>query len=216
MTLNLRIPKVQVVNFPAKDKWDKFQIIVTILSLFVAVISLIVASISTYLYIDEVSKIPDMYLSVDSPTPILGKTIFQFDNDDNYSKDLEFHVGLKNKGDKNSEVLNTVFIMFDKNVKVEMLSRAFWSQKSLGSYKVCSYKKPDVAVAKDTLRNIGNFKISIPRQSKRFLMATFHIEGDFEKRSGLIYYDYEKQEYIITHSINHEEVAAIWNDHLED
>lgn len=216
MTLNLRIPKVQVVNFPTKDKWDKIQMLVTILSLFVALISLIVASISTYLFINEVSKHPDVYLSVDSPTPILGKIIFRFEDNAKYSNNLEFHVELKNKGDKNSEALNNVFIMFDKSVKVEILSKAFWAEKSLGSYKAYSYQKPDIVVIKDTLKHIGNFKISIPRQSERLLLATFHIEGDFEKRSGLIYYDFEKQEYIINHSINHGEVIAIWNAHLDN
>lgn len=216
MKQNLRVPKVQIVNFPTKDMWDKVQIVVTILSLMVAIISLVVASIATYLYVDEVTRTPDIYLSVDSPTPILGKTIFRFENNKKYSNDLKFHIGLQNKGRKNSEYLNNVLIVFDKRVKVEIITKAFWAEKSLGSYKAFSYQKPDVVVIKDTLKHIGAFKINIPRQEERLLMASFHIEGDFEKRSGLIYYDYTQQQYIISHSINHEEIVSIWNDHLDD
>ncbi len=104
------IQKVNVVNFPNKNIWDRLQIIVTI-------ISLILAAISISLYIHEIKKCPDMYVHVFSPTPILGKAIFEF-GDDALSKPLELEVSLQNKGDKKSESLTKFALIFNKIVEV--------------------------------------------------------------------------------------------------
>lgn len=208
------IQKVNVVNFPSKDKWDRLQIVVTILSLIVAIISLIFASISTSLYIHEIKKCPDLYVSVSSPTPILHKAIFEF-GDDVLSKPLEFNVSLLNKGDKKSESLAKFSLMFDKKVEVSLKSEGLWEEnKESPNFKVFYYLKDDLAVNSDTSRLIGKYDLSIPKQAKPLLFALFMIEGDFKRKTGLIYYDYLNEKYNVVHFTDPHRATEIWNKHL--
>ena len=208
------IQKVNVVNFPNKDKWDRLQIVATISSLIVAFISLIFASISTSLYIHEIKKCPDLYVSVFSPTPILHKAIFEF-GDDVLSKPLEFNVYLQNKGDKKSESLTKFMLMFDKKVEASLKSRGLWEEnKELPNFKVFNYIKEDLTINPDTSKLIGKYNLSIPKQTKPLLFALFMIEGDFKRKSGLLYYDYLNENYSVVHFTDPNKATEIWNKHL--
>lgn len=208
------IQKVNVVNFPNKDKWDRLQIVATILSLIVAIISLIFASISTSLYIHEIKKYPDLYVSVSSPTPTLHKAIFEF-GDDVLSKPLEFNVSLLNKGDKKSESLTNFSLMFDKKVEVSLKSQGLWEEnRESPNFKAFHYLKDDLTVNSDTSRLIGKYDLSIPKQAKPLLFALFIIEGDFKRKIGLIYYDYLNEKYNVVHFTDPNRATEIWNKHL--
>lgn len=142
MRQNRRVPKVQIINSLPKDKWDKLQVLTTILSLVIAIYSL-------HLYVHEISKQPDIYASVDSPSPSLGKVVFKFDANSSYSNILEFNFGLQNKGNKNSESLNIVYLIFDKSVNVNIRANPFWSAKRIGNYQSYTYLKNDVVLIKN-------------------------------------------------------------------
>lgn len=209
------IQKVDVINFPNKDKWDKLQIIVTVLSLIVAIMCLIFASISTYLYIHEIKKFPDLYVFADSPMSILHKVIFEF-GEDVLSKPLEFNVYLQNKGDKKSESLTKFSLMFDKKVEVSLKSQGLWEEnKALPNFKLFYYLKDDLVVNSDTSRFIGKYDLSIPQQAKPLLFALFMIEGDFKRKTGLIYYNYLNKKYNVVHFTDPHRATEIWNKHLE-
>ncbi len=199
--------KVRVVNFPLKDKWQK---VVLILSLIVSIISLSFAGLSTYLYIKEISKTPDIMLGFDSPTPILGKTVFKFDNE-KLSNPLKLHVYLYNKGRKKSESLTKLMLMFDKQIKVFLESNRLWQENVSGSFQRFNYVKDETVINKETSRNLGVFDIAIPKQLKRLLIAVFIIEGDFNKKSGLVYYDFSKENYTIEY-YGSTETANLWNE----
>ena len=206
------VQKVNVVNFPNKDKWDRR---VTILSLIVAIISLILALVSTCLYIHEIKKWPDLYVSVSSPTPILHKAIFEF-GDDVLSKPLEFNVSLQNKGDRKSESLTKCMLMFHKKVEASLKLQGLWEEdKELSNFKVFHYLKEDLAVNSDTSRLIGKYDLSIPKQAKPLLFALFTIEGDFKRKTGLIYYDYLNEKYDVVHFSDPSKATEIWNKHLD-
>lgn len=202
------IQKVYVVNFPNKDKWDKLQIVVTI-------ISLIIAFISTYLYIHEIRKCPDLYINVSSPTPILGKAIFEF-GDAALSTPLEFDVFLQNKGDKKSESLTQFTLMFHKKVDVLLKSHGVWKELHLFSNgKQFAYLNDNVSINSDTSRPFGIFNLSIPpKQPEPLLIALFTIEGDFKRKEGLIYYDYLNEKYKVVHFTKSNRATEIWNKHL--
>ncbi|MFH1615657.1 MAG: hypothetical protein ABIG61_11325 [Planctomycetota bacterium] len=201
------IQKVNVVNFPNKNIWDKLQIIVTI-------ISLILAAISTSLYIHEIKKCPDLNVFVDSPTPILHKAIFEFGNDV-LSKPLEFNVYLRNKGDKKSESLTKFHLIFDKKVEVSLKSQGLWEEyKGAPNFKVFNYLRDDLAINSDTSRLIGKYNLSIPKQARPLLFALFMIEGDFKRKTGLIYYDYSDEKYNVVHYADPHRAEKIWNRHL--
>ena len=208
------IQKVNVVNFPNRDKWDRRQIVATILSLIVAIISLIFASISTSLYIHEIKKRPDLYVSVSSPTHILHKAIFEF-GDNVLSKPLELNVYLLNKGNKKSESLTIFSLIFDKKVEVSLKSQGLWEvNKESSNFKVFHYLKDDLSVNSDTSRLIGKYDLSIPKQAKPLLFALFMIEGDFKRKTGLIYYDYLNEKYNVVHFTDPNRATEIWNKHL--
>ena len=209
------IQKVNVVNFPGKDKWDKSQIVVTALVLIIAIISLIVASISTRLYLDEINKRPDLYVSVQSPTPILRKAIFEF-TDDVLSKPLEFNIHLQNRGDKRSDSLTRFTLIFRDKVEASLKPQRFWKYQQASNYKVFHYINDNLTVNPDTARLIGRYNLSIPKQTNRLLFALFLIEGDFERKSGLIYYDYSNERYNIIHFTNVHEAIRIWNKQLTE
>jgi hypothetical protein len=202
------VQKVNVVNFPKKDK------VVTILSLTVSIISLIIASISTSLYIHEINKRPDLYVNVDSPTAILGKAIFDF-GDDTLSKPLEFDVFLQNKGTKKSESLTRFNLMFDKKVEVSLKSQDFWEVVLFSNSKLFSYLKDDVTINPETSIKLGIYNLSIPpKQTEPLLIACFIIEGDFKRKGGLIYYDYMNEKYKVDHYKKVNKATEIWNKHL--
>jgi len=50
------IQKEEVTNYPKKDIWDKIQIVTTILALIIAVVS-------TSLYINELNRSPDLNIA---------------------------------------------------------------------------------------------------------------------------------------------------------
>lgn len=205
------IQKVNVVNFPNKDKWDRR---VTILSLIVAIVSLIFAIISTCLYIREIQKCPDLYVSVSSPMPILHKVIFEFGGDV-LSKPLEFNVYLHNKGDKKSESLTKFMLIFDKKVETSLKSQGLWEEnKESPNFKVFNYLQVDLTVNSDTSRLIGKFDLSIPKQAKPLLFALFVVEGDFKRKTGLIYYNYLNEKYNVVHHTDPHKATEIWNKHL--
>ena len=208
------IQKVSVVNFPNKGKWDRLQIVTTILSLAVAIISLVFASISTFLYIREINKCPDLYVSVFSPTPILHKTIFEF-GDDALSKPLEFNVSLQNKGNKKSESLTKFHLMFTKTIEVSLKSQALWEEfKELANHKGYNLVEDSFDVNPDSSRLMGKFDLSIPKQVEPLLLALFMIEGDFTRKAGLIYYDYSNEKYKLVHFTDPNRATEIWNRHL--
>ncbi len=208
-----KIQKVHVVNFPNKDKWDRLQIITTILSLIVAIVSLTFAAISMYLYIHEINKHPDLYVFVDSPTPILHKTIFEF-GDDGLSKPLEFYVYLRNKGNKKSESLTQFTLIFDKKVEASLRSHDLWKEnKKLLDFKMFNYIKENLTINPDTTRFVGAYDLSIPKQKEQLLFAFFNIEGDFKRKTGLLYYDYSIEKYQIDHFADPCEAVKIWNEH---
>jgi hypothetical protein len=207
-----RIPKVQVVNFPQKDKWDKLQIIVTILSLFVAIVSLFLAGVSTYLYVREISKKPDIGLSLHSPTPALGKAIFKFDKSE-WSLPLELNVGLHNSGDKKSESLSKLWVFFDKDVKVSLKKGSYWREETTAGFKRFYYTNHNLVVSKKTNTFLGVLELRVPKRSKKILIALFIIEGDFDRKSGLLYYDYINEKYSIEYH-EEKETMDIWNNHL--
>ncbi|MBL7214330.1 MAG: hypothetical protein ISS71_01495 [Phycisphaerae bacterium] len=201
------IQKVHVVNFPEKDKWDKLQIIVTI-------ISLLLATVSTWLYIHEIKKCPDLYVSVFSPTPTLGKVIFEF-GDNALSNPLEFDVSLQNKGDKKSESLTKFTLMFDRKVEVSLKSQGLWEEdKESQDFKTFHYLKEDLGINSDTSRRIGKFDLCIPKQAKPLLFAMFIIEGDFKRKMGLIYYDYLNEKYNVVQYTDPHRATEVWNKHL--
>lgn len=209
------IQKVKVINFPTKDKWDRLQIVATIISLIVAVISLVIASISTCLYIKEINRSPDMYVSVGSPTPILHKAIFEF-ADSNLSEPLEFNVSVHNKGRKQSVSLTKLFLLFDKNIEVSLISHGLWQETPLSEFKGFNYAKDEFVVNPDTNRLVGRFDLRIPKQRERLLVAYFIIEGDFRMKSGLLYYDYVDQMYSVDHFTDPKKPEQIWNKHIEE
>ena len=198
------IQKVNVVNFPNKNIWDKLQIIVTI-------ISLMLATISTSLYIHEIKKCPDLYVQVFSPTPILGKAIFEF-GDDALSKPLKFDVSLQNKGDKKTGSLTKFILIFDKKVEVSLKSQKLWKEnEEVPNCKVFHYLEKDLVVNPDTSGLIGTYDLSIPKQEKPLLIALFTIEGDFKRKEGLIYYDYSNEKYKVVHYKKANRATEIWN-----
>ncbi|MBI2660152.1 hypothetical protein HYX07_03245 [Candidatus Woesearchaeota archaeon] len=196
--------KVEVINFPQKGIWDKLQIIATIAALIIAIIS-------TSLYIYEINKIPDMEVSVFSPTPILGKTIFNFTN--HFSKPLEFDISLINKGNKKSESNVGIEIVFNRKVNISLKPNVNWKESSSGPYYAFIYNN-DLSINKGGGRDIGTFYLRIPKQNDDLLIAIFILGGDFERKTGLVYYDYINEKYIVKHYTNHTESIQIWNENI--
>ena len=205
------IQEVKVVNFPKNNK------IATILSSTATIISLILAFASTYLYIHEINKRPDMYVNVNSPTPILGKAIFDF-GDGVLSKPLQFDVRLQNKGNKKSESLTGFYLMFHKKVDVSLKSQGFWKELNLSpNFKQFAYLKDDVTINPETSRPFEVFNLSIPpKKPEPLLIALFTIEGDFKRKEGLIYYDYLNEKYKVVHYKKANKATVIWNASLTE
>ena len=203
------IQKVKVVNFPKSNK------IATILSSTATIISLILAFASTYLYIHEINKRPDLYVNVTSPTPILNKAFFEF-GDDVLSKPLEFDVSLQNKGNKKSSSLTHFFLIFNKKVDISLKSQGFWKEHNQSpNFKRFSYLKDDVTINPETSRQFGIYNLKIPpKQPEPILIALFTIEGDFKRKEGLIYYDYVNKKYKVVHYKKANKATEIWNNQL--
>jgi len=170
-------------------------------------------SLSLSLYINEIDKKPDLEVFVFSPSPYLGKVIFNFKNID-FSEPLELNMGVNNKGDEDSNSI-LLEIMFSKEVNITIKESENWYQSpSFKNYKWFHFEDRTLRVNKDTSRGIGNFGISIPKKNENLLIAHFILEGDFERKGGLISYNYFSQEYEVKHYTNVSEVVEIWNNHV--
>jgi hypothetical protein len=198
------LQKVEVVNFPKKDVWDKLQIIVTILALIIAIIS-------TSLYINEINKRPDVEIDIFSPTPIRNKVLFNFKN--GFSDPLEFDVSLHNIGNERSESAS-LFIAFSSEVDISLRNYENWREQQFGDVKAFTFEDRSLIINEQTNRGIGVFDISIPKKDEEILIAYFMIEGDFDRKFGLIYYDYANRRYVLKHYKEHLEPEQIWNKHL--
>jgi hypothetical protein len=154
-----------------------------------------------------------LYVRVFSPTLIFDKAIFEF-GDDALSKPLEFDVSLNNKGDRKSESLTRVTLMFDKTVEVSLKSSRFWEEKKdTQNIKIFNYLKDDVVINPSTSRYIGKYELRIPpKQAEPLLFALFMIEGDFKRKTVLVYYDYLNEKYNVDHYKDVDRALEIWNN----
>jgi hypothetical protein len=203
------VTKVQVINFPPKNKWDKLQYITTILSLFIAVIS-------TCLYLHEIAKEPDIYIeATPHVTSASGQAIIQF-NDDGYSKETLCDIFVNNKGNKRSESITTCTIAFSGKIKVHLHSGT-WSQNNEAlPFSIWLYANKQFSINKNVSPQcIGTFSLSIPTQSEDILAAICIIEGDFQKKVGLIYYSYKEHKYFVKHYSDVNEAFQLWNDYFK-
>lgn len=204
------IQKVEVTNHPKKDIWDKIQIFVTIFALLIALIS-------TSLYINEINRSPELYIEVSSPEHILGKVSFVF-TDTNMSKPSDFYIMFHNKGDKKSEYAYFM-IMFGPLVEVALYKNNNWQKGNLFSnkYKSFVYTSDKFSLPSKNRKAIGKFLLSIPKGMNKILMASFVLSGDFHNKYGLIYYDYTEKKYIVDHfedPLDIEQAVEIWNQHV--
>ncbi|MHC4269336.1 MAG: hypothetical protein ACYSTS_12815 [Planctomycetota bacterium] len=119
---------------------------------------------------------------------------------------------MNNKGEKKSESVTLLMLIFDKQIKVSLKSNRLWQENEIGGFQQFGYSKDDLIINKNTSRPLGVFTIAIPKQMKRLLIANFHIEGDFKRKSGLIYYDFSEENYIIEY-YGPTETANLWNKH---
>lgn len=206
MPKNLSLQKVEVINFPRKDIWDKLGVIITILSLLIALVS-------TLLYIHEINKTPNVFINIFSPTPILWKTIFEFDPIKNISYPLEFDISLENEGDKRSEDSN-LNLIFNPKINVSLISKEKWSDNiGRGMPWAFNFDGTNFPINIKTSKNVGVFQLIIPKQNEKIIIAFFILEGDFKRRTGFIYYDYKNEGYIVEEfSVN--KTIEIWNNML--
>jgi hypothetical protein len=195
-----------------KFSWKKIWTIVVSSIVILAAFTTLILNLDK---IYEIKKCPDLYVNVFSPTPILGKAIFEFGNNV-LSRQLDFEISLQNKGDRKSVSLTKFALMFNKTVEVSLKSHGLWEEKKDSpNFKTFIYLKDDVTVNSDTSRRIGIFALSIPpKQAEPLLVAFFVIEGDFERKVGLIYYDYLNEKYNVVHYTNPNRAIEIWNRRL--
>ena len=83
-------PEVVVKNFPEKTWWEKKSGVIAALSLIATILSLIVAITSFTLYYNEITKMAEINISAESPSPYIGKAQLEFQNGHSIPKSLEF------------------------------------------------------------------------------------------------------------------------------
>lgn len=211
------IGKVEVMNFPKKEIWDKLNIIVTIIALIIALVSL-------KLYFNEINKTPDLYLQVHSSYP------FMF-NESDFTEPTELILGVNNKGNDDSHSLfftivfsNKVNISFNPHstTKTGNLNYLYyidrWKEAKLAhsKNKLFTFSEPDFFIPKDGFeKSIGKFEISIPISNKnkdKIKIAMAYFDGDFKKTACIVYYNYNLKKYLVMNYNDMKEVTKIWNE----
>lgn len=171
---------VSVSNFPKKDIWDKFSIVITI-------ISLIIAIISFQLYYNEISKIPDIMIHFITPTLEIGKSKFQYEN--GYSKPQKCILRLVNLGNKSSKNCHSKVYLNDK-LKISSISSNLRSKHIPETKLFIVENELFSPISPSNNRVIGNFTFQIPDGKDDFFFSLCILNGDFDQKIALFFYDY--------------------------
>lgn len=123
-------------------------------------------------------------------------------------------LSLVNKGNKISES-GLFTIDFNQELNVTLLSGENWNQEQY-NHLIWNYDgKNSLIIYPNSETLIGKFIINLPKKDNKFLMAIFFVKGDFIEKTGLVYFDYTKNEYEIITSENRDRLLNIWNENQE-
>ncbi len=206
-----QILEVKFVNFPKKSKWDYIAV----------VLSLLVALISLSLYYSEITRSPKIKLSVYSPSKAIGKVFLEYD-DSKFSEKFDILVSLDNDGrlESNSITLNLFFsplLKTESTYTFEQSGNKYYVSYSTDSgITKFNYINDDIRInARGGSKLIEKFNIALPKTERKMLIFYFFLKGDFQDQNGLVYYDFEKQEYeILQKSIKTKNYTNVWNKHI--
>ncbi len=175
------IKKVEITNFPKRGIWDYINITATIIALTVAFISLM-------LYVNELNKNPDLEIIIDS---LDTEQVTQSSFDEN---EFIVYVQLINRGKEISKTAS-LKIIFSPQVNVfpgystTIFSEdSQWNKELISNFDNYIFHDKSLMIAKGINKQIGTFNLKIPETSEEILIAVFVLEGDFERKFGVVYY----------------------------
>lgn len=203
-------PDVIVKNFP-RSRWERR---IAILSLLIGLFSVLVAAGSLSLYYQEVTRSPEMSLYFTTPSEIIGKAFLTFNNGRSSPKELQIFT--ENSGNKESRSL-AVLIMFNPLMNISLInSNAHLKEyKKLGeAYSLYSFEDDFFLTNPKNSKELAKFMFSLPEDES--LMAMFVIRGDFQQKTGLLFYSNETGGYVVQTFDSANNASSIWAEHVAE